>query len=143
MSLISDVRSELRELDTTPAALRKFGLLVGGILLLIALLWFFRGKHLMGAYICGPAGILLILGGAIVPASLRGVYRVWMALAFTLGWFVSRLLLTLLFYLVLLPVGLCARVAGKEFMDINLRKSKESYWKRRESSARVNYEKMY
>ncbi len=142
MSWISDVRSELKGLDTSKKSLRSFGLLVGLILMAIAVLFYLRHKHPMVAYVCGPIGVFLAAGGALFPGALQGIYRAWMGFAFALGWVVSRVLLTLLFYLVVTPTGLIAKLFGKEFMDIDMKKKKESYWIKKKDSA-VNYEKMY
>jgi len=142
MSWISDVRSELKGLDTSRKSLRNFGLLVGCILIAIAVLFYLRGKHPMAAYICGPIGLFLIAGGALFPGGLRGIYRPWMGFAFALGWIVSRVLLSMLFYLVVTPTGLVARLSGKEFLDINMKRKKESYWIKKKDSA-IQYEKMY
>jgi hypothetical protein len=70
---------------------------------------------------------------------LRRIYLVWMALALTMGWFVSRAILIALFFLVVTPVGLIARIAGVRFLETE--RGPASYWKKR-APARPNYEKM-
>jgi hypothetical protein len=142
MSLISDVRSEMKVLDTSKKSLRNFGLLIGAIFLALAILYYVRGKFPGVAYVCGPIGILLLAGGALFPGGLTPIYRAWMGLAFTLGWVVSRVLLTLLYYLVVTPTGILARICNKKFLDIDMKKKQDSYWIKKESM-KVNYEKMY
>jgi hypothetical protein len=79
--------------------------------------------------------------GAKLPQPLRTPYRMWMAFALALGWVVSRLVLVLLFALVLTPVALVARLAGKRFLDLRADPSAQTYWVPREQ--RSQYEKMY
>ena len=53
-----------------------------------------------------------------------------MTLAVVMGWFMTRLILSLLFFLVLTPIGLAGRLAGKEFL-VSPAEGGESYWIRR------------
>lgn len=73
---------------------------------------------------------------------LRRAYRGWMALALTLGWFVSRAVLVALFFAVITPVGLVARLLGVRFLELERDPAAASYWKKR-SPSRPKYEKMY
>ena len=142
MSWIEDVRNEIKALDTSPKKLRGFGLTVGIAFVLLGVWFFWKGVEPWWI-VFGLLGIILGITGLIIPKILPGVYRVWMGFAFAIGWMISRTILGLLFYLVITPVGLVARLMGKQFMDINLRKQKDSYWIEREKIERDKYEKMY
>ena len=142
MSWISDVRFELERLEVSAKKLRNFGLVTGGIFLAIAV-WIFFRKHVeIPAYCLGGAALLLMAAGGFAPLVLGGIYRVWMGLAFAMGWIVSRVVLTILFYLVLMPIGWIARLAGEDFLDIRRPKEKNSCWVRR-SDAKSDLEKMF
>jgi hypothetical protein len=125
-----------------PRPLRRFGLLVGGVLLALGL-WL--GRH---ADHPAPLDLLILVGGALVlagalrPAWLAGPYRGWMALAFTLGWFTSRLLLVAIFLLVVTPIGLVARLAGKRFLDLAPDRGAASYWVRRDPDRAIDHRKL-
>jgi len=125
------IREELKKLKTEPRDLRKFGLMVGGVLLALGLWFVFRHKP-WHAWFWLPGSVLLLLG-AVAPRSLKYVYVGWMALAFTLGLVMSTVLLTVFFYLVVTPIGLVARLAGKDFLA---RKWSDgsSYWLLRRAS---------
>ena len=69
-----------------------------------------------------------MLLGALVPRSLRLIYIGWMSLAFILGFAVSTALLTVFFYLVVTPIRLIARLAGRDFLHRNFDRSAASYW---------------
>ena len=143
MSWISDVRVELRSLKRTPKELRKFAYLVGSVFILIGGAGFFKHWDVLVVAALWGAGLILLLGGLLNPRSLERLYAVWMGIAFALGWVVSRAILILLFYLVITPIGMLARLFGKKFIDITFPQAVESYWISRQNSKRINYEKMF
>jgi hypothetical protein len=108
---------------------RKFGLSVGGVLLLFAGIAAWRSHPTLAAVLAVPAAAL-VLGGLVAPAALVPVERRWMAAAAVLGAFNTRILLTVAYYLVITPVGLILRVAGRDPLDRRLH-SGPSYWTRR------------
>jgi hypothetical protein len=57
----------------------------------------------------------------------------------------TRVILTVLFYLVLTPIAVTARLFGKQFLDLSFRDPKDSYWVLREkdSSKERNYEAQF
>jgi hypothetical protein len=65
-----------------------------------------------------------------------------MGLALTLGWFTSRLLLTAIFLLVVTPIGLVARLAGKRFLALRPDRAATTYWTKRDPSRRVDHRKL-
>jgi len=132
MNWIREIRNGLKELDLSKRNLRKFGAMVGGVFVVLALLHF----------ICGVIGILLIIFGIVFPEALKGIYKGWMGIAFTLGWLVSGILLILLFFFVLTPIGLIARLAGKEFLDIKPKEEQNTYWIKT-NNKKIIYDKMY
>jgi len=143
MSWIEDIRLELKELDSSPKSLRKFGFLIGGIVLVIS---FWLSLRYFPPFICyslGIIGVVLIVTGVFSPQGLKGIYKLWMGMAFAIGWVVSRILLIMIFYLVIMPVGLLARILGKEFLDKNMRIRNDSYWIKKDIGKKANYEKMY
>ncbi len=143
MSWIKDVRDEVAGLDLSKKSLRKFALLVGGVLILISLWLFFRRRSEVIRFVILGVGSLLVLIGILFPHVLKGVYRVWMGVAFAIGWVVSRILLAILFYVVVTPAGFVARLTGKKFLDLNFREKKSSYWIPKKHDRQNNYEKMY
>ena len=106
--------------------LRRFGLVTSALFLvffglLIPWIWDF-------AWPVWPwivAGLLT--GAAMINADLlRPVYRVWMRFAEMLGWFNTRLILGLVFFLIFLPVGLILRIF-RDPMRRRLEPSADSY----------------
>jgi hypothetical protein len=95
--------------------LRTFGFLVGGIFLVIGL-WplVLRGEELRLWAVCLGGG-LVGLGGAC-PRLLKPVYAVWMKLGHVLGWVNTRLLLGIVFFGLVTPMGLMMRLLGRDAM---------------------------
>lgn len=117
--------NEFKNIKSGEKELKEFGLLIGGILLAIALIALWKGK--VRPWFFGVGGLLAGLG-LFAPALLKPLQKLWMALGLTLGFFVSRIVLTLLFYLVVTPIGMITRAMGKDILDEKIDKSKASYW---------------
>jgi hypothetical protein len=143
MGWISDIRDEIQRLDLSRKALRKFGLLVGSVLLILTGWLWFKSRGPVAVGTAGGAGFALILGGVFFPQILSGIYRLWMGAAFAMGWVMSRVLLIVLFYLVVVPTGIFARLAHKHFMAIDFKTRKDTYWLPKADGRRTNYEKMF
>ena len=138
------IRAEIQELDTSPRNLRKFGLVVGGVFGLLAIWFWWRGKAFYPYVLI--LGVSLVVFGLIWPKVLKQVYVIWMSLALVLGLIVSTALLTILFYLVVTPIGLVARLTGKDFLSQKLDAKANSYWIARDRSIprRINdYEQQF
>lgn len=140
MSWIEDVNYELNRIDSTNKSLRKFGITIGLVILLISIWLFFQSTQLVYIAILALISFFLLFSGIIKPRILSKIYKYWMRIAFILGWFVSRFLLTLLFIFVLTPIALVAKLFGKDFLNLSVKKS--SYWIKKDLKDE-NYEKMY
>lgn len=143
MSWISDVRDELVKLDQSTKSLKKFGLLVGGVFSLISLWLFYKDSSSILKYITGCIGGLLILLGILYPGILKSIHKVWMGLALSMGWIVSRILLTLLFILITIPIGMLTRLLGKDLINHKIEKERTSYWIPKRKQDKTHFEKMY
>ena len=135
---------DIKQLKTGPRDLRKFGLLVGTVFAALGILLWLRGKGHF-AYFLAP-GAMLVVAGLVFPKALKPVYIGWMSLALVLGLVVSTVLLTVFFFLVITPVGLIARLVGKDFLRLKLRPEDTTYWIRREqkvATSPADYEKQF
>lgn len=120
------IKKELQSLPTDAKALRKFGLLVGGVFLAIAafLLWRKVEWGIYLAYLGAP----LFLVGAVFPRALKQVYLGWMAMALAIGTVMTALLLTLFFLLVITPVGLFFKLIGRDVLQRKFDREAATYW---------------
>jgi Saxitoxin biosynthesis operon protein SxtJ len=124
------IAAELRELDRSPKALRRFGLQTGVIFAGLGLLFYLRHRQIPGLA-ASSAGGLLIAMAIVHPPLLRRVHTAWMALALGLGLVSSTILLTLVFVIVLTPLGWIARVSGRDFLQRRLDHGATTYWQMR------------
>ena len=112
------------------AELRRFGLSVGGVFLLLAGLSRWRG-HTVAPLVMASAGVLLVVPGLVAQSALGPVRRVWLGAAALLGEVNSRIILSVLFYLVIAPMGLVLRHLVRDPLDRSLADGKASNWIKR------------
>ena len=131
------------KLDLSRKSLRKFGWTMAVCLVLLGLALFLKHSSTYRMFLA--AGAVFLVLGQFLPGVLKPVYRLWMGLAFCLGWFNTRLILIAVYYLVVTPIGLAARLLGKDFLNIKLDKSARTYWHKRESDniPKERYERIF
>ena len=134
---------EIKNIKSEKSDLQKFGITIGVILLIIAGFLFWKEKE--SFQILLTFGVSLCILGIAIPFILKPIYWVWMIFAVILGWFMTRVILSLLFYVVFTSIGLTLRFFGKQFLELRWDKSKESYWNFRtnEHLQKENYEKQF
>ena len=110
----------------TRKELRQFGLLVGAVFTVIGL-WplIFRGEPLR-LWAIGLGGFLIVLG-AILPQILAPIHKGWMWVGHIWGWINTRILLGIVFYLLITPIGLVFRLMGKDTMRQAFAESSTTY----------------
>jgi hypothetical protein len=110
--------------------LRKFGLTVGGAFLLFGGIRSYFHFGNVSIVLLGIGGALSV-GGIVFPRALAPVEKWWMALAQVLAFINTRILLTVLFYLIITPIGLVTRMF-KDPLNRKLHDGSMSYWIRRQ-----------
>ena len=96
----------------TPAEGRRFGLQVGAAFLVLAALLWWRGRVGVAPWLAGLGGSLVVAGIAI-PAHLGPVFRAWMALALVLSKVTTPIFMGVIFFGVIMPIGLVMRALGR------------------------------
>jgi len=92
---------------------RSFGVSVGLVLLVIAGILLWRGR-VGRAEVLGAIGGVLLICGLAFPPILKWPSTLWWRFSRGLGYVNSRVLLTILFAVVLVPVSLVWRLTGKD-----------------------------
>lgn len=96
-----------------------FWLIIGGLL-------YFAGVP--GVAIAAAAfGVAVGAIGVANPRFMHPIYLIWMYAAYPIGFVVSHVLLGLIFYLVLTPVGLVMKLVGYDPLHRQMRAS-TTYW---------------
>ena len=133
---IKGIKSEKRDL-------RNFGLTMGVVLGVMGGLLWWKGKDTYTVFLVISSAFILL--GLILPVVLRPLQKAWMMFALILGWFMTRLILGVLFYIVFNAIGLISRLFGKKFIDIGEKSSQQSYWIKREPKSfnKNNYERQF
>ena len=127
----------------TDAQARKSALLVAGVLLGIAAWNLYRGRTTV-VLVFASVGAALIVAGLLVPPAARAFHTAWMRFAALLGHVNSRVLLTLVYYLVVTPYGVVTRLVGRD----PLRRrgaAQQSHWVERKTTrqAREGFERLF
>jgi hypothetical protein len=137
------IKDEINNIKQCPRDLRKFGVTIGTVLLLFACFLIWKHKH-TGYYFLLIGDILVFLG-IFFPTILRPLNKAWMTLAILLGWVMTRVILSILFYVVITPISLIARISGKQFLDLKIDKSRTTYWEKRKSAPTTpaDYERQF
>lgn len=137
------VIAEIKKIESSEKKLREFGFVVGGVLCALGVLLWWRGRGTY-PYFFLP-GMVLVVMGAVLPRALKPFQKAWMTLAILMGWVMTRVLLSALFYLALTPIGWILRLTGKDLLDQKIEPEKQSYWKVRSQPPRVpsDYEKQF
>ena len=67
-----------------------------------------------------------------------------MTFAILLGWVMTRVILSIVFYFIMTPIGLLTRLLGEDFLALK-KSNSGSYWNNRDQSVELNqdYEKQF
>ena len=117
----------------SPRELRRFGITVAIPLALLAGIGVWRGHTILPA-VLGGSGVILAFLGVFAPTLLGPVHTVWMKVADALGWFNTRVLLGLVYFVVMTPTGIVMRLMGRDPLDRRLG-DRASYWVERRHSS--------
>ena len=124
-------------LNPPPKTLRTFGLIgVVGFGLIGAMFFWQIGLGKLPsaeaarttAFVLWALGAYCGLFAAIAPAAVRPVYVVLTLITFPIGFVVSYIVMGIVYYLVLTPVGLIFRLIGRDAMNRRFDPAAETYW---------------
>lgn len=121
------------EMNAPPPSDRKFGLLFAGVFLLLGLMPLVVSRHV----VVWPwvAGGLFLVASLACPALLGPLNRLWMKFGELMHGIVSPMVLGLMFFLVITPIGLLMRVLGKRPIPAGFDREAQSYWIKRDPAA--------
>lgn len=106
---------------------RKFGLLFAGVFASLSAYAAYRGAGEVKTYGWLIAGALVGLVAFAAPAWLTPFNKAWMKLGELMGKVVSPVVLGLIFFVLITPIALVARLLGRD--ELRLRKANlTSYW---------------
>lgn len=105
---------------------RKFGLLIGSTsLLVMSYQYVFHHRFWLPLFIIG---IILMATALIVPRLLGAVKQIWDRIGEVLGRINTTILLFIVFFLMITPLGFIMRLFGKTQLNTKFKNKSSSYW---------------
>jgi hypothetical protein len=126
-----------------PREWRKFGLGLSGILTALAVLQVVF--HRPAWKVLAVLAVLTFILAWLWSRALKPVFVAFSYLGSWMGWVMTRLILSILFYLVFTPIGMLSRLFGKRFLNLRLNNQVSTYWVSRqdESNVKARYENQF
>lgn len=108
--------------------LKAFSLLLIVFFAIVAWLAHQKGASVQTAWTIAGGGAAVGIAGLLAPAFIRVVYVVWMAAVFPIGFVVSNVVLALVFYGVVWPIGILTRLTGRNALQLGFDRDAKTYW---------------
>ena len=124
--------NEIKAIKSGKKELREFGVVVGGVLVAIAGFLFWKEKPTAVYFLA--TGTALVVSGVLFPIILKPFQKIWLSFAVIMGFFMSHVVLGVLFYGVLAPIRFISVLLGQHFLDLKIHKSSKSYWNDRKDA---------
>ncbi len=134
--MAASILDDIKKIKSGKKELREFGIVMGCFFALLGGLLFWRHRPYLWAAVLSASFFTI---GFLLPAVLKPLQKAWMALAVSIGFVMSRVILSVLFFLVLSPLALISRLLGKKYLDLIFRKTGSTYW----NPVKTKHEKEY
>jgi len=131
-------------MEADKSVLRKFGIAFGIALAIIGTIQLAKGRLAIYPWFY-LIGLFSIICGIFHPAAIKPLYFILTKIGRLVGEIITSLMLLLVFYLILYPVSLIAKLLGKRFLDISWNEKSTTYWivKEQPKGEAERYEKQY
>ena len=124
----------------TAAEGRKFGLTVGIAFAVIAAILAWRDRE-TAALVAVSLGGLLVAAGLFIPTRLDPVRRGWMAMALAISRVTTPVFMSLVYFLVITPVGVLRRIVSTS--PLRRDSASSTYWQARTESPRSDLDRQF
>ncbi len=127
------------ETNTNPSRrdLLWFGLLLPVFFATVGILVWRRTGSLTSGTILWAGGGLVSALFALWPASRRRIYVGWMYAVYPIGWTVSHLLLGMVYFAIITPIGLALRILGRDPLERVFDRDAPTYWVTHDPAQRI------
>jgi len=126
------MNTEINTAEVTKSDLRKFGIIMGGMFALIfGLIFPWITDKTSATWPIWPFIVLAIFWviAIVAPQILRPVNDIWIKIGNVLGFINTRIILGVMFFLMIFPIGMLLRLFGKDSMDRKLDDKTNTYRK--------------
>ena len=120
------ITEEIKNIRSGKSEVRKFGITLSIILSILGGSFLWRGKAYHPYFFIFSITFLLL--SLALPVLIKPIYKAWMILSLLLGWLMTRIILIVLFYLIVTPIGLLAKLFDKDLLNLKFNKKADSYW---------------
>ena len=120
------ILEEIKNIKSDKKELKSFGITIGIVSILISIALFIYSKSSAPYFL--TIGGVLVVSAYTFPKILLPIQKLWMALAVVLGFIMTRIILSILFYLVITPINFISKLFKKDFLSLKIEKEKKSYW---------------
>jgi hypothetical protein len=108
---------------------RSFGLLIGGVLLLVAGLHYWKDRPDFFVWLI--IGLAFVAVALLMPHILAPLRRLWLKLGHLMSIVISPIILSLMYVLAIVVTGVLIRLFGKDLLSLKLKPEAASYWIKR------------
>jgi hypothetical protein len=115
-----------REEEVTGSSDRGFGFVFAGFFTLVAIVRWWKEQGGAGWFAAAALAMLLI--ALARPSLLAPFNRLWTKLALLLSKIMNPIIMGILFFLVVAPIGLLMRLTGKRPLALEFDPAAKSYW---------------
>ncbi len=137
------ILNEIKNIKSARKDLRDFGFIIAIAFLIFFIVYYFKNNAFNYYFLV--ISVVFTTSALLIPVLLLPFQKAWMTLAILLNWIMTRVILSLLYYLAITPLGLFFKIKGRDFMDKKIDKQAKTYWQDRsqEKEELENYEKQY
>ena len=98
---------------------RKFGLQLGAVMMVVVLWGLFRNWSGLVTGVIAATALALLTVAAIAPSHLAKLHRGWMLFSHWLGRFISPVVLTIIYGLIIIPSAMIMRLFRRDVLDLS------------------------
>jgi len=117
-----------KNLPATPNQLRIFGVLLAAFFGLIGGLVLYHTSSWPLAALIWSIALVLCTFYYAVRSSQYLIFQIWMTVVYPIGWFISHLLLAIIFFLVITPISMIMALVGHDPLQREWSLSAPTYW---------------
>tara|TARA_Y100001935_G_scaffold252531_1_gene256662 strand:+ start:1265 stop:1675 length:411 start_codon:yes stop_codon:yes gene_type:complete len=133
---------ELKNIKSHKKNIKDFGITIGAILGIISIILFLKEIPYYNLFFFISS--FFIVFALTIPIFLKPLFIIWMIFSIILGWIMTRLILTFLFYFIMFPISIFMRLFGQTMLKHKINAT-HSYWEERIESVekKQDYEKQF
>jgi hypothetical protein len=105
-----------------------FGLIMGGVCAVLAVYIWWNKVETVWVYGLAAVSVFFFLSALVIPTTLRPLNVAWTNFGELLHRIVSPIVMGVIFFMVITPVGLGLRLLGKDILRLRTSPNTTSYW---------------